>query len=148
MSEEKPLTIGDWMTENPVTIRSKQTIGEALRLMFERDVRHLPVVGQGGLIGVVSDRDIRQLLGKVRTAVEDPAREGGYLRLSVSEVMSAPPVKVKSSTAIREAVQIMIDHKFGSLPVVDLDNTVIGIFTEFDALKYCLYLIDRYQEVY
>jgi len=141
------LTMADWMTKDPATVEAKQTIGEALVLMYQREIRHLPVIEQERLVGVLSDRDIRQLLGKVRVTSAERSDEERYLRMPVSEIMTAHPVKVKSETAIREAVQMMVDRKFGSLPVVDTENRVIGIFTEFDALRYCLYLIDRYQKV-
>lgn len=135
-----------WMTVEPLTIRSEQTVGEALVLMFERDIRHLPVLKEGRLVGIVSDRDIRQLLGRASVNSEDRTGEDRYLQLAVHEVMSLNPMTVRARTPIREVIKTMADRKFGAVPVVDPDENVIGIFTETDALRYCLYLIDRVQD--
>ncbi len=59
--------------------------------------------------------------------------------------MSCHPITVAPKMSIREGVKIMTQHKVGALPVVDYDEKVIGIFTEIDALEYCLHLIDRYE---
>jgi acetoin utilization protein AcuB len=140
------LRLEEVMTENPVTIRHDQSVGEALVLMFERDIRHLPVLRDGRLAGMVSDRDIRQLLGRMQLSAEERRSEERYLHLAVSEVMSKTPISARCGTPVRKAIRTMIDHKFGALPVLDQEEKVVGIFTEWDALKYCLALAERYEE--
>jgi acetoin utilization protein AcuB len=143
--QKEILTIGDRMTPKPATIQSDQTVGDAFVLMYERDIRHLPVIEQSKLIGIVSDRDIRQFLGRARIAYENMKEEERYLRLPVKEIMSLYPVTVRAETPIGKGVKIMVEKKIGALPVVDLEERVIGIFTELDALQYCLHLMERYQ---
>jgi acetoin utilization protein AcuB len=145
--EEQSFVVEDWMTKEPITIQYDHRIGDALRLMYELDIRHLPVLEDGKLVGIVSDRDIRQLFGRAGGTSRNRAEEERYLRLPVGEVMSARPVTVKADVPVGEAIKRMIEHKFGALPVVDLDGRVLGIFTELDALRYCLYLTERYQGV-
>jgi acetoin utilization protein AcuB len=135
------------MTSDPVTIRSDQTIGEALVLMFEHDIRHLPVIAHGKLVGMVSDRDIRQLLGKASIAVQHREEERRQLRLPVTEIMATHLYTVEKTTPIADGVKLMVEHKVGAVPVVDSKQRVVGIFSELDALRYCLYLIERYQGV-
>ncbi|MGB3942160.1 MAG: CBS domain-containing protein [Candidatus Manganitrophaceae bacterium] len=148
MRREEMPTIEDRMTPDPVTIRSDQTVGEAFVLMFEHDIRHLPVVEHNKLVGILSDRDIRQFLGKARIGIDDFEKEKLQLRLPVREIMATHVQTVEGTTPIGEGVKRMVDHKIGALPVVDLDKRVVGIFTEFDALHYALYLIERYQGTY
>ena len=133
------------MTTDLVLIKPDQTVGEALVVMFERDIRHLPVVENGGLAGIVSDRDIQQFLGKAGFPGNDRRKEDRSLQAPVREVMSRHPITVAPKMSIREGVKIMTQHKVGALPVVDYDEKIIGIFTEIDALEYCLHLIDRYE---
>lgn len=145
MEREAVLTLGEWMTPDPITISSDQTIGDALILMLERDIRHLPVLEHDKLVGIVSDRDIRQFHAKVRISYKDRLEEDRYLTLPVTEVMSCRPLTGGLRTQIDEAVKLMVNYKIGSLPVTDRENTIVGIFTEIDALQYCLYLIERHQ---
>ena len=145
MNSVKALTIGDRMTADPMIIRPEQTVGEALVIMFERDIRHLPVLERGSLIGIVSDRDFRQFLGRAALCDKDRRKEERGLRYPVREVMSSHPITIKSEVPIKKGVEVMAEHKVGALPVVDLDETLIGIFTEWDALQYCIYLADRYE---
>lgn len=143
--EEERLTMEDRMTFDPVTIRSDQTIGEALVLMFEHDIRHLPVVSHGKIVGMLSDRDIRQLLGKASIAAQHREEERRQLRLPVTEIMATHLYTVATATPIAEGIQLMVEHKIGAVPVVDSKEQVVGIFSELDALRYCLYLIERYE---
>lgn len=147
MQQEEKLTMEDRMTPDPVTIRSDQTIGEGLVLMFEHDIRHLPVVSHGKVVGMVSDRDIRQLLGKASIAAKHREEERRQLRLPVTEIMATHLYTVEKTTPLAEGVRLMVEHKIGAVPVVDSKQRVVGIFSELDALRYCLYLIERYQSV-
>lgn len=145
MNDEEVPTIGDRMTTDLAVVRQDQTVGEALVIIFERDVRHLPVLEKGRLVGIVSDRDIRQFLGRARLLDKDRRKEDRSLQLPVRDVMSLHPITVGIETPIREGIKIMADHKIGALPVVDINGKLIGIYTEWDALRHCLSLIDRYE---
>lgn len=135
-------TMNDCMTLKPIAIRSDAPVADALGLMFRHGVRHLPVVEGDRLAGILSDRDIGQGWGPAR----EEAKVYGDIDLQqpVSEVMSEQPITVTRETSIHEAIKQMVAHRIGSLPVVDSDNRLIGIFTETDALQYCLRLIERY----
>jgi acetoin utilization protein AcuB len=144
MRKEESLAIGERMTTDPVSILAEATVGDALILMFEREVRHLPVLEGGKLVGIVSDRDIRQFLWKTGLSRDSREEEERYLKLPVREVMSPNPIRVTEQSPIGKGVGIMVEKKIGALPVIDRDGELVGIFTELDALRYCLYLIDRY----
>lgn len=134
--------IKDCMTLKPISIRSDEPVANALGLMFRHGIRHLPVVDGDQLVGILSDHDIGQ---EGRTTEDAPKVYGDIdLHQAVSEVMSDQPIAVKGETLIHHAIKQMVEHRIGSLPVVDSDHKLIGIFTETDALQYCLRLIERY----
>jgi acetoin utilization protein AcuB len=89
--------------------------------MDEHRIRHLPVVTGGRLIGMVSDRD-------VRSAVAGPPGPGA------GRIMTPDPVTVSPDTRIEHAARLMLDRRFGSLPVVDA-TTLVGIVTYTDLLR-------------
>jgi len=134
-------TMADYMTLKPIAIRPDESLSEALSLMFEHGIHHLPVVEGGQLVGILSDRDIRKIWGRTR--------EGGLtltaddLHEPVSDRMSHPPICIQEGTSINEGIKQMIQHQIGSLPVIDSDYRLVGIFTEADALRHCLFLMER-----
>ena len=134
-------TVDRCMTLRPISIASDEMVGKALGMMFEHGIRHLPVVDAGRLAGILSDRDI----GRSREMSGNEPRIYGDIDLlqAVSEVMSNPAVSVQRETPIDKAIKQMLQNRIGALPVVDSDNKLIGIFTETDALQYCLSLLER-----
>ena len=123
---------------NPVTISPDASFFEARNLIHEKGVRHLPVVDKSGkLVGIVTDRDIREAAPSDATLLS--VQELNYLlgKLKVSAFMTPKEklITITPDTIIEEAVQLMHDHKIGCLPVMEGDK-LYGIFTETDALAH------------
>jgi CBS domain-containing protein len=129
------IRVRDRMTRPVVTIHSDALVSGAVEMMRSRRIRHLPVVDRAKrLVGIVTDRDLRQV-------VFDPAVQARLQRatdalrgLTVREVMTWGAVTVTPATSIRDAARLMHERKVGALPVVDADR-VVGILTERDVLE-------------
>jgi acetoin utilization protein AcuB len=119
------ISIDQYMTPAPHTIGAEQTVASAHQTMKELNVRHLPVLHGGELLGVVSDRDIAVVMG-----LKD-AKPG---ELSVEDAIPLVPFTVAPTTPLSEVAQHMADHKFGSA-VVMRGREVLGIFTTVDACR-------------
>jgi len=105
--------------------------------MHRARVRHLPVLkGDGTLIGVITDRDLRHHLFSppVYQAIGTSPIDTLLQAAQVREIMSAPAVTVESSQDIVEAARVMLKDKIGSLPVVE-GGRLVGIITETDLLR-------------
>ncbi len=125
------------MERNPITISPDASFYEARKLIQEEGIRHLPVVdGKGKLVGIVTDRDIREAGPSDATLLS--VQEINYLlgKLKVGGIMTPAEklVTIQPDTLIEKAVQLLHDHKIGSLPVVDGDK-LVGIITETDILE-------------
>ena len=123
---------------NPVTISPEASFFDARNLIHEKGVRHLPVVDKNnGVVGIVTDRDIRQAAPSDATLLS--VQELNYLlgRLKVSSFMTPKDklITITPDTLIEEAVQLMHDNKIGCLPVLE-GGKLYGIFTETDALDH------------
>lgn len=125
------------MTDAVVTIRATQTVGDAIEVLTECGVRHLPVLGDAGqLVGMLSDRDIRSL-GLVpavdeRTLTQLRSRMGA----PVSRMMSSDVAKVGPATELPEVIDLMLETGVGAVPVVDEDeDTLLGIVSYVDVLR-------------
>jgi acetoin utilization protein AcuB len=132
------MRVKDWMTAPPLTVSSDTGVFEARRLMQERRIRHLPVTGNDGLLGILTDRDIRLNLPSPANTLS--VWEVNYLlaRLTVAEVMTRPVITVGASRDIAAAAHLMLEHKIGALPVVE-DGRLVGIITETDLLRALLH---------
>ena len=118
-------TVQQYMSASPVVIESHRTLAEAHDLLREHGIRHLPVVEQGRLVGIVSQRDL-YLVETLRGV--DAATE------TVAEAMSRNPYTTSPSAALEEVARDMAEHKYGSAVVVN-HGKVVGLFTTVDALR-------------
>jgi acetoin utilization protein AcuB len=123
------------MTDYPCTASDTTTVMEAVELMKRAHIRHLPVLKGGQVIGVVSDRDLKQaeILSDAMTLV-------------VSDVMTADPYCVQVGTLLSEVAREMAKNKYGCTVVLNRMNRVVGIFTTTDGMRILSQLLDSKPE--
>ena len=130
-------SVKQWMSGDPVSVRADASALEALDLMVERGIRHLPVIDAGDLVvGVLSIDDLRAAL-PVPVSMQRPLPPGDRevaRELCVGEVMTHAPETVGSGATLAEAAERMARGRFGCLPVVDAAGRLEGILSETDAL--------------
>jgi CBS domain-containing protein len=125
--------VQDWMREHPVTIDPDATLSAAQELMIENEVRRLPVVERGELVGIITNSDIlRQIPANVEE-VDDDTRLLLTQR-TVREVMTYSPMTINPSATIQEAAERMLEYQISGLPVVR-NGKVVGIITESDIFR-------------
>ena len=129
------MQVKDYMHTAPFTVLPEDLVRTARQRLRDHHIRHLPVVTVGNtLVGVITDRDIRQA-----GASDEPhmaEHELTYLleQMTVQELMTRQVVTVSRATPVVEAAQILLERRFGCLPVVRADNTLEGIITVTDLL--------------
>jgi CBS domain-containing membrane protein len=124
------------MTINPVVVKEDASLGEALELIVERGIRHLPVVRNGEIVGILSDRDLRGLGISLAPTVEEIERTSARMSIDVSRLMSADVITVDRATTLRDMVDIILNEKVGALPVIDSEtNELVGIVSYVDILQ-------------
>jgi acetoin utilization protein AcuB len=130
----KKSLVRDWMTPNPITIDPHTTLPEAHKLMKECHIRRLPVVDSGRVVGILTLGDIREASPSDASSLS--IFELNYLlaKLTVQKIMTSEPMVIAPNATIREAAQLMLDHKIGGLPVVENDK-LLGIITESDIFR-------------
>ena len=134
------MLVGERMSKPVITISPDMPIAEAMNMMKVEKVRRFPVVKEGKLLGVVSDKD---LLNASPSPVSTLSIwEMNYLlnKITVSEVMVKNVLSVTEDTPIEQAARIMADNKIGGLPVMR-DGGVVGMITETDLFKMFLELL-------
>ncbi|MDT8903326.1 CBS and ACT domain-containing protein [Anaeroselena agilis] len=125
------------MTPNPVTIPPTMTVTEATNLMKSNNFRRVPVVDNGRLVGIVTDRDLRAVAPSPATTLSVFEINHLLAKMLVKEIMKSPVITIGADATIEEAALMMYTHKIGGLVVVDAAGAVAGIITETDIFK-CL----------
>ncbi|NVB37364.1 CBS domain-containing protein [Pseudenhygromyxa sp. WMMC2535] len=120
--------VGEWMTGQPHTIGDDQSLAEARERMHHWQVRHLPVLHGGHLVGIVSDRDI---------ALVESIPSVDIASVRVEEAMTQEPWTVGAGASLREVATHMAEQRIGTAIIVADDNedSVVGVFTTTDALR-------------
>ena len=118
-------TIQKYMTTIPHTIGADQSLTKAEKMMSQYQIRHLPVLDGGKLVGVLSDRDVR-LVESFKDVDPD--------QVTVEEAFTPEPYITTPNASLSAVCAEMAAHKYGCVLVVD-NNKLVGIFTWVDALK-------------
>lgn len=126
--------LSDIMNRNLVTVDKQASLRRARRILDQHGIRHLLVVEGKRLVGVVTDRDLRQAAPSSKSPLTLGEREEFMNELKVVEVMSRKLITAAPSTTVREAARAMVGEKIGCLPVVN-GNQLVGIVTETDLLE-------------
>ena len=129
------MVVERYMTPNPITVRPDTSLRKAQDLLHANRIRHLPVVQGKRLVGIITDRDLRQLFP---SSLAPPDELAGFrtaaARVKVGEVMTRRVLSVTPETRTHRAARLMVERRFGCLPVLR-GSTLVGIITTIDLLR-------------
>lgn len=131
--------VEQWMNRDLVTVSPDESFRTAMHLIRQKGIRHIPVVEGKRLVGIVTDRDLRQASPSGATSLS--IHELHYIleRLTVREVMTKQVVTIRPEQTVEEAALLLLGHRIGGLPVVR-EGELCGIITETDILQAFLQL--------
>ncbi|MGH7383014.1 MAG: CBS domain-containing protein [Candidatus Methylomirabilales bacterium] len=128
------MQVAERMRTAVILVRPSDSVQTALKLLGEQKIRHLPVVEDGKLVGIVTDRDIRLVFPSAVTAdnkEQDPF--DALEKVSVGQIMTKRVFTVTPETSIADAARLLLERRIGGLPVVQGD-LLVGIITKTDIL--------------
>ena len=122
------------MTKPVVALGSTATIHEAWELFERRRFRHVPVLGQTGMIrGLLSDRDVLRVVAGIKHHLGE--NEENPENVLLEHVMTKPVLTAHPETEIRSVARVMFDERIGAMPIVDQDGLLLGMITRNDILR-------------
>jgi acetoin utilization protein AcuB len=123
--------VSHWMTRKVFTISPEDSVSDAIKLLKEKNIKHLPVLKNDKLIGIISDQDIKEYSPSKATALD--VYELHYLlaKEQVKNVMKGKVITTSPDTPIEEAAMVMLDRKIRSLPVME-GSKLVGIISDRD----------------
>jgi acetoin utilization protein AcuB len=139
------MLVKDWMSEPVITLEENTPIIKAIQVLKEHKIRRIPVTRDGKLVGIVTDRDIKEAAPSKSNLME--LHEQYYLlsELKLKDIMTKELITVSPDDTIEYAAVLMLENKISGLPIVDKEGHVVGIITQTDIFKLFVKMIGVYQ---
>ena len=126
--------VSDWMTKKVIILYPDDYLSDAIAMMREHDIRHLPVMKNDKLKGILSDRDIKEFSPSKATSLDIYELHYLLAKTKVSQVMKQKVITTAPDTPVEEAAMILLDKSIGCLPVID-QGRLVGIITDKDIFR-------------
>ncbi len=126
--------VSDWMTKKVYTVEPDNYLSDALSLMREKCIKHIPVVKNEKLRGILSDRDIKEYTPSKATSLDIYELHYLLAKTKIKEIMKTKVITTTSTTPVEEASMLMLDSNIGCLPVLD-DGKLAGIISDKDIFR-------------
>ena len=141
------LTISDLMIRKVFTLKRNDTLRDARSLMSLVRVRHIPIVDSDDIFcGLLTHRDILAATISRLAGVDEDLQNELDAGIPIKEIMQTDILTVSENLPLRQAAQLLLDHKYGCLPVLERGK-LVGIVTEADFLRLTISLLDNLDHV-
>jgi len=128
------MNVSEIMTREVITLRPESNLREAIAVIQKFRIRHIPVVESGKLAGIVTDRDIKRATPSLHGGVTQEDYERVLNETRLFQVMTRDPMSVPPDASLKTVAKILVERKYGALPVVD-DGALVGIVSDIDLLR-------------
>ncbi|MDY7039209.1 MAG: CBS and ACT domain-containing protein [Thermodesulfobacteriota bacterium] len=129
------MLVKNWMSKEVITTDINDSIHNATKLLKENDIRMLPVMKKGKLVGIITDRDLKRASASDATSLD--VHELLYLlsKIKIKEIMTKNPITVPYDYTIEETAEILLHNKISGVPVVDQEGKMVGTITQTDLFR-------------
>ena len=129
------MLVKHWMSKQVITIDANDSMNNAIHLLKKHNIKMLPVMKQGKLVGIVTDRDLKSASASEATSLE--IHELLYLisKIKIKDIMTKNPITVPLDYTIEETAEILLKHKISGVPVIDHHGDIVGTITQNDIFR-------------
>jgi acetoin utilization protein AcuB len=129
------MLVENWMSKNVISVDVNDSMHNAMKLMKENKIRMLPVMEEGKLVGIITDRDIKRASASDATTLEIHELTYLMIRIKVIDIMNKKPITVRFDHTLEETAEILLNNKISGVPVVGDKGGVVGIITQTDLFR-------------
>lgn len=129
------MLVEQWMTRDVITVEADESMNEAIYTLEENRITLLPVIENGQLTGIISDRDLKQASPSQKTIQGIDEFMDLIAKIRVKDIMTKKPFVISPEHTIEEAAAILVSERISGLPVLDKNNRLVGIITRTDIFK-------------
>jgi acetoin utilization protein AcuB len=129
------MLVKNWMRKPAITIDADASMHDAIKLLKNHNIKMLPVMEKGRLVGIVTDRDLKRASASDATSLE--IHELLYLisKIKIKEIMTKNPIKVSEDYTVEETAEILLKHNISGVPVIDQHHNIVGTITQNDVFR-------------
>ena len=129
------MLVKNWMSKNVITVDVNDSMQDAMKHLKEHDIRMLPVMKKGKLVGIVTDRDLKKASASDATTLE--VHELLYLltKIKVKDIMTRDVITVPPDYTVEETAQVLEKNRISGAPVIDADGQLVGTITQSDLFR-------------
>jgi len=129
------MLVGNWMSKDVISVDVSDSMQDAARLIRGHKIKHLPVIENGKLVGIVTDTDLKRASASDVTTLEIHELLFLISEIKISDIMTKDPITIPLDYTIDEAAQILLEHKLSGAPVVDDEGQIAGVITQTDIFR-------------
>jgi acetoin utilization protein AcuB len=139
------MLVKDWMSTDLITVDPETSVMKASQILKENDIRRLPVLEGGRMVGLVTDRDLKEASPSKATTLD--MHELYYLlaELKVKDIMAKRVVTIRENDTIERAAVVMLENKVTGLPVVDNEGSLVGMLSQGDIFRVLISITGVYR---
>ena len=130
------MSIAKIMTTELITVSPDKKVGELYKTLQSLPIHHLLVVDNEKLVGIISDRDILKNISPYANTTAEEAKDRFTIDREAHKVMCSKVITCSPSASIRDAASMLLEHNISLLPVTTKDNTLVGVLSWKDILRY------------
>jgi len=145
LKESAAMQVQNWMSPEVVTVDENTPIIKVIRALEENNVRHVPVMSQGRLVGMITDQDMKEAAPSKASAIK--AEELYYLlsEMKAKDLMRPDPIAIRPDQTMEVAAVKMLEHKVTGMPVLTDKGELVGIITQGDVFRVLISITGIYQ---
>jgi len=140
------MLVKNWMSTELIFVDENISIINAIKIMKDKRIRRLPILKEERLIGIVTDRDLKEASPSKATSLDVHELYSVVSEIKVKDVMSKDPATVLPDDTIMKAASIMLENRISGIPVLSEEGKLVGIITETDIFKLVVSITGIYQE--
>ena len=129
------MLIKEWMSKNLITVDENTSLMRATRIMKENNIRRLPVLGSGKLVGILSDRDVKDASPSKMTAMDIHEFYYFLSEMKVKDAMTNRPLTLHQDDLLERAAILMLKNKISGVPVLDESGNLVGLLSSTDVVR-------------
>ncbi|MDX2497656.1 MAG: CBS and ACT domain-containing protein [Desulfobacterales bacterium] len=129
------MLVKNWMSKEVVTVDADDSMQNAIYILQEQNIKMLPVMDDGNLVGIITDRDLKKASPSDATTLDMHELLFLISKIKVKDLMKKPVYTVPPDYTVEEAAALLLEKKISGLPVVDENNRLIGIITRSDLFR-------------
>ena len=129
------MLVKNWMSKEVVTVHVNDTMQDAVKLLRKHGIRMLPVLEQGELVGIVTDRNIKRASASDATTLDVHELIHLLSALKIKHIMTKNPITVPFDFTVEETAEVLLKNKISGVPVVNHDKDIVGTITQTDLFK-------------